>query len=95
VDTKRIAADLTLMQAEGGGFVLMPRGSFVEQLGWRKPLIISRGESSRSWDVIDTSTGKQFAISNEQRRADPAYRDIPTLDASEAWAQLKHWRRQW
>jgi hypothetical protein len=99
LDSKRVAGGWRLLQTESGGFALMPPHQdvcgYVEQIGWQKPFIISRAESSRLWDVIDTATGKQHSISDEQRRSDPIYRDIAVFDASDAWSRLKHWRRQW
>lgn len=98
LDPKPIAAGWKLVQTESG-FVLRPPhtsgGSYVERIGWQKPFIISRGESSSSWDIIDTSTGKRSSITDEQRRTDQLYRDIPIRYADDAYAQLKHWRRQW
>src|SRR5437762_7295060 len=76
LDSKRIAGGWGLLQTESG-FVLMPphksTGGYVERIGWQKPLIISRNESSSSWDVMDTSTGKQLSVTDEQRRTDRLY----------------------
>jgi hypothetical protein len=98
LDAKRIAAGWKLVQTERG-FVLNPPhkngGGYVDRIGWRKPFIISGGESSSSWDVIDTSAGTQSSITDEQRRTDQLYRHIPIRHADDAWTQLKHWRRQW
>ncbi len=98
--TKRIAEGYRLIQSEGPDrFALMPPhkdiGSPVTEIGWRRPLIISRYDGSHPWDILDTTTGRQVAISDQQRRSDPAFRDIPVYTASVAWSKLKHWRRQW
>jgi hypothetical protein len=95
-DTKRVAGEWRLVETETG-FALMHDdvGGYVSEIGWQKPVIISRAERSEAWDVVDTSTRKQVSISDQQRRSDPALRDIPVFPAGDAWARLKHWRRQW
>lgn len=99
-DTKRIAAGYRLIQTEAiNECILMPPhgdvGSSVVELGWRKPFILSRVDEQDHWQVIDTSTKQTLSISEEQRHADPRYRDIPVYTAPAAWDRLKHWRRQW
>jgi hypothetical protein len=41
-----------------------------------KPLILTRADGFKTWNVIDTTTHKQTTIADEQRKNDPAYRDI-------------------
>ena len=98
--TKQIAAGYRLIQHEGPDqFALMPPkqdfGSFVTDIGWRQPVILVRSDGSHPWDVIDTSTKRQVSITEQQRRSDPSYRDIPVYTAANAWHKLSHRRRQW
>jgi len=98
-DTKRIAAGYRLTVAEGGQFALMlPRensGSAVIDVGWRKPFILSRSDELKPWRVIDTSTQEAVSITEEQRKAESKYRDIPIYRANDAWERLKYSSSQW
>src|SRR3954451_17478248 len=51
-DSKRVAGDWRLLRTESG-FALMPPhknvGGYVARIGWQKPFIISRTESSLAW----------------------------------------------
>jgi hypothetical protein len=68
-------------------------GRLVAEIGWRQPLILSRYEGN--WDVLDTSNFKHTEISEEQRKSDPAYRDIPVYPARTAWNRLKRHTSLW
>jgi hypothetical protein len=82
----------------GGGWLIPPHqrfGTLVVEIGWRKPLILARADGSNGWDVIDTATRKETTISDQQRKTDPTYRDIPVCRARDAWNQLKRYRSVW
>lgn len=98
LDTKQIAAGYRLTQAEGQIALMAPHengGPIVIDVGWRNPFIISRSDERKPWEVIDTSTNQKLSISEEQRRADPRFQDIPVDRADVAWDQLKRSKRQW
>jgi hypothetical protein len=96
--TYRIAAGYYIVRTDTNEFALIsPEGGGpdVTDVGWRKPFIISRYDTDRPWDVIDTSTKEQISISDAQRLADPKYREIPVYKAEEASKHLRHWKNQW
>ncbi|MFN2624443.1 MAG: hypothetical protein ABR611_16605 [Chthoniobacterales bacterium] len=99
LDTKQIAAGYRLTQAEGGQIALLAPhengGPVVIDVGWRNPFIISRSDERKPWEAIDTSTKQKLSISEEQRRTDPRFRDIPVDRADVAWDQLKRSKSQW
>src|ERR1700737_1981675 len=64
-------------------------GPVIVEVGWLHPLILTRGDGFKSWDIIDTTTQKETKISDEQRTTDPAYREIPIYRAGDAWKRLK------
>src|SRR6266513_391423 len=70
-------------------------GAVVIEVGWLNPLILTRADGFKAWDVIDTTTQKKTKISDEQRTTNPAYRDIPVYRARDAWKQLKRHRSLW
>ena len=99
LDWKRLGGGYSLVldgNTDDGCAIIAPHengGPLVTQVGWRQPLILSRYDGD--WDILDTSTGKHTKISEEQRRSDPAYRDIPVYAARTAWAQLKRHKNLW
>jgi hypothetical protein len=70
-------------------------GPMATEIGWRKPLIIYRARNADHWNVIDTVTHRQTSISLTERTTNPAYRDIATYQADDAWRQLSRYRQQW
>jgi hypothetical protein len=99
LDTKKLAAGYRLTVWEGGLYALLrpqeDSGSTVIDIGWKKPFIVSRSDEGEPWQVIDTSTNQTLSLSEEQRRTDPKYRDVPIYRADVAWDRLRYGRRQW
>ena len=98
LDWKRLGGGyfLVLAEQDDACALIAPHesgGSLVTQIGWRRPIILSR--SNDSWDVLDTTTGKHAKISEEQRQNDLAYRNIPVYPARTAWARLKRYESLW
>ena len=60
-------------------------GAVVVEVGCRRPLILTRADGFQTWHVIDTTTQKELTISDEQRKTDTAYRDVPVYGARDAW----------
>jgi hypothetical protein len=100
LDRKRLGGGYSLVLSEvDDECALVPPhqngGTLVVEVGWRKPLILTRPDGFKTWDVIDTTTHKQTTIADEQRKTDPAYRDIAVYRAGEAWKRLKRYRSLW
>ena len=100
LDWKRLGGGYSLVLTEMGDKCAMisphERGApLVTEVGWQKPLILTRGGDSENWNVIDTTTRKETKITDEQRRIDPTYRDIPVYRARDAWNHLKRYRSVW
>jgi hypothetical protein len=98
LDWKRLGDGYSLVLTEQGDTcaIVAPHesgGTVVTEIGWRQPLILSRYD--KSWDVVDTSTGKHTKISEEQRQSNPTYRGIPIYPARTAWARLKRYKSLW
>ena len=100
LDWKRLGGGYSLVLTETDdkcGFIPPHErgGPVVAEVGWQKPLILTRGAERESWNVIDTATHKETKITDEQRRNDPTYRDIPVYRAKDAWNRLKRYRSVW
>jgi hypothetical protein len=100
LDRKKLGGGYSLVLTEiDDACALVPPhqngGAVVVEVGWQKPLILTRAEGSKTWDIIDTTTQKQTKISDEQRTTDPAYRDIPVYRARDAWNRLTRHRSLW
>jgi hypothetical protein len=100
LDRKRLGGGYSLVLTEiDDACALVPPhqngGAVVVEVGWAKPLILTRAEGFKTWDVIETTTRKETNISDEQRTTDPAYRDIPVYRARDAWSRLKRHRSLW
>jgi hypothetical protein len=102
LDQKQIAKGYRLCRGEGlpgqdfSYALLLPRehgGSIVDEVGWRKPLIIVR--YGDKWDVYDTTTNKQVSISESERKENPTLPDIQSFAPGQAWKRLWHYRNQW
>jgi hypothetical protein len=70
-------------------------GQIIDQIGWRKPLIVARGNGSRYWEVINTARAEHTRISDESLKSDVVYQSIPIVAADKAWASLKSDTRIW
>jgi hypothetical protein len=68
-------------------------GSVIDEIGWRKPLIIVRYRDK--WDVYDTTTNKQISIADSERKQNPRFCDIPSFAPAQAWKRLWHYHHQW
>jgi hypothetical protein len=100
LDRKRLGGgySLVLTETDNACALVAPHengGPVVIEVGWLSPLILTRGDGFKTWDVIDTTTQKKTKISDEQRTTDPAYRDIPIYRARDAWKRLKRHRSLW
>src|SRR5713101_203275 len=100
LDSKRLGGgySLELTETDDACALVPPHqngGAVVVELGWQKPLILTRAERFRTWNLVDTTTQKETNISDEQRTTDPAYRDIPVYRARDAWNRLKRHRSLW
>ena len=64
-------------------------GQIVDEIGWRKPLIIARGNGSEYWEVINTARATHTRIRDDSLKADSTYQSIEVLPAEKAWEMLK------
>jgi hypothetical protein len=97
---KQIAAGYQLVESEiphACGVVPPGQkfGSLATEIGWRKPYIIFRESDSKPWTVIDTRTGLETSVSDDERTRNPAYAEMPIYTADIAWRRLSRHRRQW
>jgi hypothetical protein len=100
LDRKRLGGgySLVLTETDNACALVAPHengGPVVVEIGWLNPLILTRADGFKTWDVIDTTTQKETKISDEQRATDPAYRGIPIYRARDAWKRLKRHRSLW
>jgi hypothetical protein len=100
LDRKRLGGgySLVLTETDNACALVAPHqngGPVVVEVGWLNPLILTRGDGFKSWDVIDTTTQKETKISDQQRTTDPAYKDIPIDRARDAWKRLKRRQSLW
>jgi hypothetical protein len=100
LDRKKLGGGYSLLLSEvDDECALVPPhqngGTLVAEVGWQKPLILTRSDGFKTWDVIDTTTHKQTTISDEQRKTDTAYHNIAVYGAGDAWKRLKHYRSLW
>jgi len=89
---------LTLSEIDGACGLIAPSqesGPLVVAVGWKEPIILALPAGSETWDVIDTTTRKETKISDQQRKTDPAYRNVPVYRAGDAWKKLKRYRSLW
>jgi hypothetical protein len=70
-------------------------GLIIDEIGWRKPLIIARAFGSQYWDVIDTASTQHMRVSHSQLKSDPAYQSIQIQPADTAWKDLNRRKRLW
>jgi hypothetical protein len=70
-------------------------GQIVDEIGWRKPLIIARESGSRYWEVINTARAAHSRMTDDSLKADSTYQSIDVVPAEKAWAMLKPNGRIW
>jgi len=70
-------------------------GLIIDEIGWRKPLIVARASGSQYWDVIDTAHAQHIRVSDLQRKSDPVYQSIQIKSAETAWQDLSGHTRLW
>jgi hypothetical protein len=99
-ESKEIAGGYHLKRADNPNqFVLtIPNesgGLIIDEIGWRKPLIIARASGSQYWDVIDTTRTQHIRVSDSQLKSDPIYQSIQIKPAETAWKDLNRRKRLW
>ena len=99
-DTRQIAGGYRLKRAgdpsqfsliapyEGGGLI-------IDEIGWRKPIIIARAAGSEYWDVINTERAQHIRVSEMERKGDPVYQSIEITPVDIAWMELRASKRLW
>lgn len=70
-------------------------GLIVDEIGWRKPIIVARGTGSQDWDVINTERAEHIHVSDAQRKSDPVYQSIAIEPVDIAWRELQANKRLW
>ena len=99
-ESRELAGGYRLKRVRGSnGFALIipheTGGQIVDEIGWRKPLIIARGSGSRYWEVIDTARAAHTRMSDDSLKADSTYQSIEVVPAEKAWSELKPDTRIW
>jgi hypothetical protein len=99
-ESRELAAGYRLKRVSGSSdFALIipyeTGGQIIDEIGWRKPLIVARGNGSRYWEVINTARAEHTRISDESFKSDVTYQSIPIEAADKAWATLKTDSRIW
>ena len=70
-------------------------GLIIDEIGWRKPLIIARATGSKYWDVINTARAEHTRISDQTLQSDSLYQSIEVVAAEKAWNNLNRRKRIW
>lgn len=99
-DQREIAGGYRLKRtSDPGQFALLipyqSGGLIVEEIGWRKPIIVARGTGSEYWDVINTARAERTTVSDLQRKSDPVYQSIEITPVDIAWRELQANKRLW
>ena len=99
-ESRELAGGYRLKRVSGSnGFALIipheTGGQIVDEIGWRKPLIIARGSGSQYWEVIDTARAAHTRMSDDSLKADSTYKSIEVVPAEKAWSELKPDTRIW
>ena len=100
LESRELAGGYRLKRVRGSnGFALIipheTGGQIVDEIGWRKPLIIARESGSRYWEVIDTARAAHTRMSDDSLKADSTYQTIEVVPAEKAWSELKPGSRIW
>lgn len=77
-----------LIPYESGGLI-------IDEIGWRKPIIVARGSGSEYWDVINTDRAQRIRLSDAERKSDPVYQSIQITPIEIAWMELRLNKRLW
>jgi len=78
--------------------LILPQGSgglIIDEIGWRKPIIIARGRGSFYWEVMNTARAEHKQLSNDALKSDPTFKSIEVAPAPQAWTTLKPNSRIW
>ena len=99
-ESRELAGGYRLKRVRGSnGFALIipheTGGQIVDEIGWRKPLIIARGSGSQYWEVINTARAAHTRMSDDSLKADSTYQSIEVVPAEKAWSELKPDSRIW
>lgn len=70
-------------------------GLIIDEIGWRKPIIVARAAGSEYWDVINTARAQHTRVSDFERKSDPVYQSIQITSAEIAWTELRLNKRLW
>jgi hypothetical protein len=70
-------------------------GLIIDEIGWRKPLIIARASGSDYWEAINTARAQHTRVSDLQRKSDSVYQSIQIEAAELAWRNLNRHKRLW
>jgi hypothetical protein len=70
-------------------------GLIIDEIGWRKPLIVARATGSKYWDVINTARAEHTRISDQALQSDSMYQSIQVVAAGIAWNNLNRRKRIW
>jgi hypothetical protein len=99
-DARELAGGYRLKRADNPNqfSLLIPHetgGLIIDEIGWRKPVIVARAFGSEYWDVINTSRAEHLRISSAELKADPVYQSIQVTLAETAWMELRVNERLW
>ena len=70
-------------------------GLIIDEIGWRKPIILARGSGSNYWEAINTDRAQHIRVSDSERNADPVYQTIAITSADAAWVEVQLNKRLW
>ena|SRR5260370_42592985 len=92
-----LAAGLELSPTDRSDLcAIFPWSIGIDQIGWRKPLIIWHpGVFDAPWDVYDSSTGDHRQVTDAERLSDPRLREIAVMPAMAAWQKLDRRKQLW
>jgi len=99
-ESRELAGGYRLKRVHGssGLSLIIPHstgGLIIDEIGWRKPLIVARGSGSQYWEVINTARAEHTRESDEKLKSDPVYNSIQTIAADKAWDKLSSTTRIW
>jgi hypothetical protein len=100
VESRELAGGYRLKRVHGSNdlALIIPNqtgGLIVDEVGWRKPLIIARGTGSQYWEVINTARAEHTRVSDDTLKSDANYRSIKVIGADKAWVELNPTTRIW
>ena len=70
-------------------------GLIIDEIGWRKPIIIARASGSEYWELINTTRAQHIRVRDAERQSDPVYQSIQITTAETAWMELRLNKRLW